>query len=64
MSIVVLFDTIINQYYVWDSDEKEYLNGSDDKMTWNTLNELPEEFFGSDHSYTIDEVDFSLLKGM
>lgn len=64
MSVVVLYDTIINQYYVWDSADDEYLDGSDGKMTWNSLNELPEEFYGREHSYTIDEVDFSLLKGM
>lgn len=64
MSVVVLFDTLINQYHVWDSEEDESLFGSDDKMTWDTINDLPQEFYGSSHCYTIDELDFSMLKGM
>ena len=63
MSVSVLYDRLLRGYYIYDSEEKESLEGSDGKMIWNHIKDLPEEFFGSNHSYTIDEVDFTLVKG-
>jgi len=42
-------------YYVYDVEEKEVLEGNDGKFTWKTLQDLPEEFFGSSHCYTLEE---------
>jgi len=64
MSVNVIYDTLLHGYYVFDSDDKEILAGSDDKVIWDKLEDLPKEFFGRVHSYTYDELDFSLLKGM
>lgn len=64
MTVLVLFDKLTHRYHVWDSDERESLAGCDEKMLWENLSDLPEEFYGREHSYTIDEVDFTLLRGM
>jgi hypothetical protein len=62
MSVYVVYDKLLRAYYVYDSDSKEILAGSDDKVMYDNLNDLPEEFFGRVHSYTYEELDFSQVK--
>jgi len=47
--------TVIPHYYVYDVEEKEVLEGCDGKFSWETLQDLPEEFFGSSHCYLLEE---------
>jgi hypothetical protein len=62
MSVYVVHDKLLRAYYVYDSDDKEILAGSDDKVMYDSLEDLPEEFFGRVHSYTYNELDFSQVK--
>lgn len=60
--IYVLFDGLIKRYHVYNHEDREQLVGSDDKYTWLKLEDLPDEFYGNEHSFTKEELDYSLLE--
>ena len=56
--VYVLYDLLLRAYYVYEHENDESLMGSDGKYTWNKIDELPEEYYGSCHNYTYDELIF------